>query len=118
MTAPIIVIAVVMLLVLVVASSTVRIAKGYERGIVSRLGRLRHAIGRWLWERLRGWLPTPQDPSPDARPLPTPWRRAPDHRREETPSNRLRGAPWPPALAAPHPPDAHAVRRWTCGGDR
>lgn len=40
MTTPIIAIAIVALLVLVVAFSTIRIAKEYERGVVFRLGRL------------------------------------------------------------------------------
>src|SRR5205807_9214899 len=40
MTTPIVVIAIVALLVLVVAWSTVRIAREYERGVVFRLGRL------------------------------------------------------------------------------
>jgi regulator of protease activity HflC (stomatin/prohibitin superfamily) len=40
MTTPIVVIAIVALLILVVAASTIRIAKEYERGVVFRLGRL------------------------------------------------------------------------------
>jgi hypothetical protein len=51
------------------------------------------AAGAGLWERLRGWLPTPQDRGPGARPLPTPWRRAPDARRRDAPNNRPQGAP-------------------------
>jgi hypothetical protein len=52
-------------------------------------------IGGRLWEKLRGWLPTPQDPGPSAKPLPTPWRRAPDPRPRETeaPGNWPRGVP-------------------------
>ena len=49
MTVPIVVIAVVALLVLVVASSTVRIAKEYERGVVFRLGRLIELRGPGLF---------------------------------------------------------------------
>ena len=49
MTATIIVFAVVALLVLVVASSTVRIAKEYERGVVFRLGRLIELRGPGLF---------------------------------------------------------------------
>ena len=40
MPAAVIVIGVLVLLVLVVASSSIRIAKEYERGVVFRLGRL------------------------------------------------------------------------------
>jgi hypothetical protein len=54
---------------------------------------MRQSIGGQLWERLRGWLPTPQDPGPTAKPLPTPWRRAPDPRLRETPSNPPKGVP-------------------------
>jgi regulator of protease activity HflC (stomatin/prohibitin superfamily) len=49
MTAPIVVIAVVALLVLIVAASTVRIAKEYERGVVFRLGRLIELRGPGLF---------------------------------------------------------------------
>ena len=49
MTVPIIVVAVVALLVLVVASSTVRIAREYERGVVFRLGRLIELRGPGLF---------------------------------------------------------------------
>lgn len=49
MAASIIVIAIVALLVLVVASSTVRIAKEYERGVVFRLGRLIELRGPGLF---------------------------------------------------------------------
>jgi regulator of protease activity HflC (stomatin/prohibitin superfamily) len=49
MGATIIVIAVVALLVLVVASSTIRIAKEYERGVVFRLGRLIELRGPGLF---------------------------------------------------------------------
>ena len=49
MAASIIVIAVVALLALVVASSTVRIAKEYERGVVFRLGRLIELRGPGLF---------------------------------------------------------------------
>ncbi len=49
MAATIIVIAVVALLVLVVASSTIRIAKEYERGVVFRLGRLIELRGPGLF---------------------------------------------------------------------
>ena len=49
MTAPIVVIAVVALLVLVVAASTIRIAKEYERGVVFRLGRLIELRGPGLF---------------------------------------------------------------------
>ena len=49
MAASIIVIAVVALLVLVVASSTIRIAKEYERGVVFRLGRLIELRGPGLF---------------------------------------------------------------------
>jgi regulator of protease activity HflC (stomatin/prohibitin superfamily) len=49
MTTPIVVIAVVALLVLVVAASTVRIAKEYERGVVFRLGRLIELRGPGLF---------------------------------------------------------------------
>ena len=46
-----------------------------------------------LWERLRGWLPTPQDPGPASRPLPTPWRRDPDPRGQQAPRGRPLGTP-------------------------
>ena len=49
MTASLVVIAVVALLVLVVAASTVRIAKEYERGVVFRLGRLIELRGPGLF---------------------------------------------------------------------
>jgi regulator of protease activity HflC (stomatin/prohibitin superfamily) len=49
MTTPIVVIAVVALLVLVVAASTIRIAKEYERGVVFRLGRLIELRGPGLF---------------------------------------------------------------------
>jgi regulator of protease activity HflC (stomatin/prohibitin superfamily) len=49
MTTPIVVIAIVALLVLVVAASTVRIAKEYERGVVFRLGRLIELRGPGLF---------------------------------------------------------------------
>ena len=99
MTTSIVIVAVVALLVLVVAASTVRMAMRpaalalrYMRTLLDMLN-MHGSITRRLWERLRGWLPTPQDRGPDARPLPTPWRRAPDPRHGEAPSNRPRGAP-------------------------
>jgi regulator of protease activity HflC (stomatin/prohibitin superfamily) len=49
MTTPIVIFAVVALLVLVVASSTVRIAREYERGVVFRLGRLIELRGPGLF---------------------------------------------------------------------
>ena len=51
------------------------------------------SIGGRLWERLRGWLPTPQDPGPSAGPLPTPWRPAPDPRPRRAPSRWPQGTP-------------------------
>lgn len=54
---------------------------------------LPQAIGGRLWERLRRWLPTPQEPGPSARPLPTPWRRAPDPRPPKIPRGRPLGTP-------------------------
>lgn len=50
-------------------------------------------IGGPFWDRLRRWLPTPQDPGPDARPLPTPWRRAPDGHLRKAPGNPRSGLP-------------------------
>ena len=49
MTTPIVFVAVVALLVLVVAASTIRIAKEYERGVVFRLGRLIELRGPGLF---------------------------------------------------------------------
>ena len=49
MTTPIVIVAVVALLVLVVAASTVRIAREYERGVVFRLGRLIELRGPGLF---------------------------------------------------------------------
>jgi regulator of protease activity HflC (stomatin/prohibitin superfamily) len=49
MTTPIVIVTVVALLVLVVAASTIRIAKEYERGVVFRLGRLIELRGPGLF---------------------------------------------------------------------
>jgi regulator of protease activity HflC (stomatin/prohibitin superfamily) len=49
MTTPIVIIAVVALVLLVVAASTIRIAKEYERGVVFRLGRLIELRGPGLF---------------------------------------------------------------------
>jgi hypothetical protein len=54
---------------------------------------MREWIGARLWERLRRWLPTPQEPGPDAGRLPTPWRPAPDPRTRRIPDNRPLGTP-------------------------
>jgi hypothetical protein len=54
---------------------------------------MRQWIGARLWDRLRRWLPTPQEPGPDARRLPTPWRPAPDARPRRAPANRPVGTP-------------------------
>ena len=46
-----------------------------------------------FWDRLRRWLPTPQERGPDPKPLPTPWRRAPDSRLRRGPGDRGSGLP-------------------------
>lgn len=63
------------------------------RDYAGRCGEPPRRIEGGFWDRLRRWLPTPQDPGPDPKPLPTPWRRAPDSRLRKPPGDRRSGLP-------------------------